>query len=383
MANLFRSKENTRGYNLGTLLRKRAVKGQIGIEIEVEGKNLPKGDGNPDGCPVSRNWKYVKDGSLRGYDNAEYVLMKPIDFDEVEGALIELWDLFKSCDSRIDESNRTSVHVHLNVQPFFMNRFASFVGLYLSVEELLTAFCGDHRVGNLFCLRAIDAPAIVTKFKRFIQNDGNEKLSDGLHYAGLNGNALSKFGSIEIRSMRGPQAYQEVLTWVSMLRRLYELSEAYTDPREVCAGFSSEGPVGFLYRVMGDLTPVLRAGIDYTDEQIRDSMYRGIRLAQDVCYCRDWDLYKPEEVSTDPFGRIEDTVVMDIEGYPQPLTLSPTTAAGWGTIPNTAQYQAYVNQLYANMAQSTPPIPATPSTWEIYEPDSEPEWFEPGYDEED
>lgn len=46
-----------------------AAKGDVGIEIEVEGKNLPK--------HFEKYWRVEADGSLRGEDNAEYVLEKP------------------------------------------------------------------------------------------------------------------------------------------------------------------------------------------------------------------------------------------------------------------------------------------------------------------
>src|SRR3546814_8609236 len=89
----------------------------------------------------------------------------------------------------------------LNVQRFHLNRLCSFFSLYFLVEELLTAWCGEHRVGNLFCLRAKDAPAIVSEIKKTLQN---EKIyfHAGMHYAGLNAGAITKFGSVEIQSLR-------------------------------------------------------------------------------------------------------------------------------------------------------------------------------------
>lgn len=40
-----------------------------------------------------------------------------------------------------------------------------------------------------------------------------------------------------------------------------------------------------------------------TDREISDSIYNGVRLAQDICYCRDWSLYVPMKLKPDPFGR--------------------------------------------------------------------------------
>lgn len=287
------------GLNVGVIMGNRKVSGQVGLEIEVEGKSLPR-----DGEIVASTWQYHEDGSLRGQENAEYVLTKPLPFDKVNAALKSLWLSFKKKGATIDDSNRTSVHVHLNVQDFFLNRLTSFMGLYFALEELLTEWCGETRVGNLFCLRAIDAPAIVVWAKRYVQSDGQAQLPETLHYAAFNMQALKKFGSIEIRTMRGVNDPEIIKNWVGILQRLYDLSEEIIDPREVPAMVSSGGgAVAFFDKVLGEHASIVRNGIDATDERIRTSVYRGIRLAQDICYCRDWNLYKPMELKDDPFSR--------------------------------------------------------------------------------
>lgn len=305
-----RSAEPVMGYSIFTILRKclKATSGSVGIEVEVEGNKFPKPPGMESthkAVPMEgwNFWHYVKDGSLRGSDNAEYVLGKPIEFEEVPAAVAELTDKLKEYGSKLDDSNRTSVHVHLNVQQFHMNRLTAFIALYLCFEEVLTEWCGDHRVGNLFCLRGKDAPGALTKIKRFIQSDGQTELHDNLHYAGLNTNALTKFGSLEIRTLRGPTEFSIIQDWVNILERIYKLSAEYTDPRDIPALFSQQGPMSFFETILGEQGPVLRAGIDFDDERVRDSMYEGIRLAQDLCYCRDWSNFKPVDLKDDPFGR--------------------------------------------------------------------------------
>lgn len=311
MAKLFIQKaENYQapGFDLCTLLRRKPIKGDVGLEIECEGNKFNK-------LELPKAWTYHKDGSLRGKDNAEYVLAKPILFEEVKPEITNLWDMMDKYGTVLDDSNRTSVHVHLNVQTWHLNRLAAFAALYFSVEELLTAWCGEHRVGNLFCLRTKDAPAIVTKLKRFIRSDGRSELTEGLHYSGFNVNALNKFGSIEIRTLRGVNRPDIILAWVSMLERLYRLSAEYPDPRLVVEGFSGDGPMGYLQRIMGENLSVLMEGISYDNQSVMESMYDGIRLAQDLCYCRDWSLYKPLVVTRDPFKRDMDTVASQMEQY--------------------------------------------------------------------
>lgn len=321
------------GFNMSTLLSTQPVKGDIGIEIEVEGNKFQK-------TQIPAPWSYHKDGSLRGEDNAEYVLKAPIAFEKVPEAIEILWQMFANYGSVLDESNRTSVHVHLNAQKFHMNRLAAFLALYFSVEELLTAWCGDHRIGNLFCLRAKDATAIVSSLKKFIQSDGKYEIRDGMHYAGLNAQALYKFGSIEIRTLRGVNDPKTILDWVSILERIYKLSADFSDPREIPGLLSSEGPMNYLDLVLGDKASTVKNGIDYSIDRIRDALYDGIRLAQDLCYCRDWSLYTPTDAKDDPFGRDLKKVAQALTAmtaqemaqqaiHQQTITLGNTYAATW------------------------------------------------------
>ena len=307
---LFENKDLTPkpGFNVGIMLNRTPTEGHVGLEIEVEGVNLPyppnaKGASKPVRMPKSKFWSYVHDGSLRGEENAEYVLNAPIDFKIVPKAVDELWGIFKEHGSQFTESNRTSVHVHLNCQEFHLNRLAAFTALYFTLEELLTDWCGEHRVGNLFCLRAKDAPGIVAHLKSFLIRDGSYELRDNLHYSGLNIHALTKFGSIEVRSLRGVDNPQTLLDWIAMLKRIYDKSAVFTDPRDVCGLFSAVGPYGFLENILEDTLPILRNGISRSEEDIKSALYTGIRLAQELCYCRDWDLYQPMTMQPDPFGR--------------------------------------------------------------------------------
>ncbi len=299
MAEVFIPKSNKpkQGLNLALLFNKKEVKGEVGIEIEVEGSKLPHEDSTPS------PWAYHVDGSLRGHDNGEYVLAKPLKFSEIPNALDKLWEVFKEKKSKLDDSNRTSVHVHLNCQLWYLNRLAAFLGMYYTLEECLTEWCGEHRVGNLFCLRGIDAPGTVTTLRRFIQADGEYPISEQLHYAGLNPNALKKFGSLEVRTLRGCSDPKVIEQWVGILERLYKLSADFEDPREVCTMISGMGTLAWFEAILGDKASVVRNGINFTDHDIDASLKTGIRLAQDLCYCRDWSMYKPFEMKPDPFNR--------------------------------------------------------------------------------
>jgi hypothetical protein len=296
-----RRKAKTLGAPLGAVLRKRSVKGEVALEIEVEGVNLLHAE--EEGDLVLQGWRYHIDGSLRGEENAEYVSDGPVAFNKIEGELERLWGAFEVNSARLDDSNRTSVHVHLNCQPLYLDQFTAFACAYFALEEILTEWCGEHRVGNLFCLRGRDAPGIISNIQKFIVNDGDWSFSDGLHYAAFNPQALNKFGSIEIRTMRGTPDKDEILHWVQILQRIYEFGKGVKDPREVVQAFSAGGPMHFFETILGDKADFLRKELGLGDAFIRDSLYSGIRLAQKLCYCRDWSKYERAEVTPDPFGR--------------------------------------------------------------------------------
>lgn len=301
-----------KGSPIGAILRHKEVKGDIGIEIEMEGKRLLHAE--DEGNIIVKGWRYHVDHSLRGEENAEYVMDGPVPFNRVEGELQRLWGALEDNGAIIDESNRTSVHVHMNCQKMFLNEFTSFAATYFALEEILTEWCGDHRVGNLFCLRAKDAPGIITAIESFIVDNGDRRFPEALHYAAFNPQALNKFGSIEIRTMRGTPDYATVLAWSQILQRIYEFARSFKDPRDVCQMFSAGGPITFFETVLGDKADFLRKELGLGDTFIRNSIYEGIRLAQRLCYCRDWSKFEQIELEPDPFGRSPASILGSLNG---------------------------------------------------------------------
>lgn len=325
--------EKSRGYPIEQLLELRPTQGDVGLEVEVEGNKFPKSGSSL----IPRQWEYTHDGSLRGQDNAEYKLSGPIDFSEVPKAVNDLWAMFKSYGSVLDDSNRTSVHVHLNAQGFHLNRLCAFVSLYLMAEEILTEWCGEHRVGNLFCLRAIDAPYIVTALGDFFKQDGRYRFPQDFHYSGLNLHALAKFGSLEIRSLRGVQDPETLITWVRVLEHIYRRSADFKDPRLVIEDYSGSDPRDFFESVVGHDAHGILEAIGWEPEQVRAALLRGIRLAQTICYSRDWSLYEPVEFKRNPFNRRPKAASPTSLSTLNMTTISLGNFAQWATSPNTNQ----------------------------------------------
>lgn len=275
---------------------------RIGLEVEVEGTNFPKtgyivdqesGDEHfyEDSGVIPKQWAYTHDGSLRGEDNAEYILREPLDFEQASEALYDLYGMFGAQGCRVDESHRTSVHVHLNVLDWKLNRVCSFLTLLFIVEDLLVHWCGEDRVGNLFCLRAKDAPAIISAAREFVRLGDSYTLRDNLHYSNVNLRAIHKKGSIEVRCMRGCSSPEPVLKWLAILHHIYELSDKYKDPRDIVSGFSGQSRAEFLSQVLGEHTEEVVNGCGMSDYQIGQSLHEGVRLVQPLVYSKNWAQY--------------------------------------------------------------------------------------------
>ena len=206
-----------------------------------------------------------------------------------------------------------------------------------------------------------------------MERDGDYKFSEGLHYGGLNAHALQKFGSIEVRTMRGTTDPDTLITWLNVVRRLYDLSAEFKDPRDIMGLFSSEGPTYFLQSILGDYAGVIRNNIPYTEDQVRDAMFEGIRLAQQLCYCRDWGQFqerdKPEE---DVFWRItkkSQTLQEALDMASQVISASSVSVNPWHS--------------YATLSEGFPTVHLVSSSTAQNEDDDEVEEMEDDYEEEE
>lgn len=226
------------------ILRLRRVPaGDIGIEIEAEGENLPR---------AVRNWVAVPDGSLRGEDQIEFVLDQPVKRENLNAVLDDLHKALDDNDSTVDDSPRTSVHVHINVNHLTLPQWFNYVYLYIALEESLLGFCGEARRGNLFCLSANDAEYLFHELQQVAQFRAFDYLNDNVRYAGVNIYATKRYGSLEFRSMRGTVDKDIITGWVDILLSLREAAMSYDNPREMIEAINHEGEEDFVKRILGD-----------------------------------------------------------------------------------------------------------------------------------
>lgn len=254
-----------------------AVEGDVGIEVEMEGMQLPKE-------LRGSMWRVEHDASLGGHDNAEYVLRRPAKLSKVGEALTQLSRKFKDFESTLQPSVRAGVHVHLNVQQMELTEVANLVTLYLVVEDLLLEVCGEGRQSNLFCLKGCEAEYMLYRAAEFFKTKELGYIADDeIRYSGINLAAIPKYGSVEFRSLRTPTDLSEIDIWVKSLHHLSVVAKEYENPTEILKGYSDFDPKSFIKKVLPYYAEQL---LEVSDWEVR--LKRGMRSAQDLAFSQDW-----------------------------------------------------------------------------------------------
>lgn len=272
------------------------TKGNYGIEIEVEGMNLPAGD-DMRRYPQKFNehWNIDKDGSLKAMEAWEYIMPKPKNLEGVKKALDNMIGEFEQRNTVMHESVKAGVHVHMNVQDWDVKRLFTFACVYFILESILVKWCGPFREGNLFCLRGTrDAENVLFQLQEAVAARNLRLLNnDEFRYCSLNFCSLFKYGSLEFRSMRSTRDFDAIFTWVSIIDELARTSEVFRSPVDAIVSMSGDGEQAFLKRMLPSFADILT--YDGYERDIRD----GARSVQTLAFTVDWeDMGKP---SNNPF----------------------------------------------------------------------------------
>lgn len=247
---------------------------EIGIEIETEGRNLPR-----DGIT---GWVIHTDGSLRG-ESAEYVFRQPEARGLVPTRLATLSGRIRELGSIVNDSYRTSVHVHLNARNMLLKQVYNQVLLYIIFEDVLAEIAGKDRIGNLFCLRAKDAEFFLEQLRAAMSSDNIGILNhDNLRYSAVNPRALFVHGSLEFRSFRGTTDIRLIQQWVDLLFAIKDAAVRFANPISIVQDLSTLGPEGFAASIF------TRGQIASFERGWQDKVYAGVQLIQHCAYVHDW-----------------------------------------------------------------------------------------------
>lgn len=266
----------------------RKAVGDLGIEIETEAVD-------PYVVPPIPGWKAITDGSLRDF-GMEYVSKGPIAYADLKPALKNWKDALGGVHRKLrTDSISTSVHVHVNMQDQTPVGALNFYLCSILFENVLSQFAGPDRIGNLFCLRTVDAEDQFNSIKRNVQRATNDaQFLNGFNpnnykYSNVNTVPLLGFGSVEHRVMRGTTDIDEILVWSQTLHNIREFAKSFDTPVDIVRGMKNLGVEGLLDKGLGEHKDQFK----YNDWEL--DLLRNFIYVADMATCRtDWNLKAPE-----------------------------------------------------------------------------------------
>lgn len=184
-----------------------------GIEVEVEGTNLPE--------PRKTNyWSMVGEGSLR--DGVEYITAGPLDAENRTKALNLLYkNLYQKGVTVNEDQSRCSIHVHVSVNNLTPMQIHTALCVSILLDSLLMKYCGPDRESNLFCQPIVYTQGTINSLIGNVRSPSISPFSkfslDRFKYSSINIASVYRNGSIEFRGMRYLTTAQEVDSWCSNL----------------------------------------------------------------------------------------------------------------------------------------------------------------------
>lgn len=176
----------------------------LGIEVEIENVRHFR--------RTSPYWHMIEDGSLRNYGK-EFVSL-PIKAWRAEQALNTL---FADLNSDIEFTERTSVHIHMNIRTLTIPQLETLILTYIVFERALFNFIGEDRYNNIFCV-----PIIETQFGSNLSNLITRKqlAFNWQKYTAMNALPIWDKGTLEFRHLGGTKDIKKILTWINILLSL-------------------------------------------------------------------------------------------------------------------------------------------------------------------
>lgn len=194
----------------------------VGIEVEVE--KVPPFDS-------IFGFRAVEDGSLRN-NGMEFVSV-PIRGQNIHYLLHAL---MAKLGKGAEFTERTSIHVHLNVRRMTVEQLVTLLITYIVVEQSLYRFikrAGFERSRNIFCVPLSESQHYlgVPYLIYLLKNNDIGALLNNIHhywrkYSGLNLLPIHTQGTVEFRQLGGTKDVDVILDWVNIIQclRVYALS---------------------------------------------------------------------------------------------------------------------------------------------------------------
>ncbi|CAH9016466.1 putative amidoligase family protein [Vibrio phage 275E43-1] len=198
----------------------------VGVEVEVENFNW--------NAPQDlTHWQFTSDSSLR--NNGAELISRILSGRNVYRAVHDLSEYFKEHQENAEFSERTSLHVHLDITDLTLPQLKNFVYLCLGIEPLLMSCVSDSRINNNFCLEIKHANAVTERLSSLFHSTNGDDVShrlscitpSGYKYAATNFANMGRLGTVEFRMHHGTADKQEILTWISVLSAVKRMALNY------------------------------------------------------------------------------------------------------------------------------------------------------------
>ena len=251
---------------------------KFGLELELEGKGVRLQD------VAVRGWLRHNDNSLRG-EAIEYITAGAKPLEGCEISVKELFKKFKENGVKFKDSIRTSTHVHLNFSDKTAKQAINFYSLFTLLEEVLQYYSGEDRRGNLFCISSREAEGVVGSLAKDISGGSFRTFAgDRYKYAACNLSTLYKFGTIEVRTMRGANTAEQVNDWLHILSDMYDYAvDRMISPAGLVVRLSELGAEGLMREIFtGKSYKELLS--TFPAHTLHHSLMEGARLIQVFAY---------------------------------------------------------------------------------------------------
>lgn len=333
----FKKKEGIPGLQMNAPLAVNSLVGKIGLELELEGRRLPN-EGYLEaikGAKTKAGWRVVPDGSLRN-GGMEYILSTPCVVEELKPMLDDLFKVFKLNNTVLENSNRCSTHVHINIGGKTVNEITSVIALWSTFEELLINWCGEERQTNHFALSTKDAVSLLQSWESFLRF-GKGNFAPGLKYSGLNILPIWDKGSIEFRTGAGSNDPEMPRVWATFLHYFVEYAcRNYKNPMQIAYDMSERGGFSIFEAICEEASlPEFRTEVigKLGVGEFDDSCIRGFRNAQAIVLGYPWDRWLElinKEFVPNPFSKKKSSIstqplrnyrLIDVPPEPTPIPI--------------------------------------------------------------
>lgn len=243
--------------------------------IEIEAENVHHRDS------IRRDvkfWTLKDDGSLRNR-GVEFVLTRPLRGADIVHSLEEIEAAIKRYDPEIDMSDRTSLHVHLDVRNYDTQKLLTYIVLNIILEKILFSYAGMDRYYSNFCTPILEckrnsvAIGNIIDSKDFMIHGG---LNSQGRYASINVASVTRHGSIEYRMHKGTYKANEIINWLNILYSIKNYANNYKGDVQSLIDKVCKDKINFFQDIFTKYTDL----IDLSPREIMEYMLEGAREAQ-------------------------------------------------------------------------------------------------------